>query len=82
VTTRPSSGRFAIEASENWEVALAKNTGEGRRLGQIVNRYQQHNETTGGFDKYDGDGNFLKSKSTPGKFKSIEERKPQKPPRG
>jgi hypothetical protein len=61
---------------------LAKNTGGGRRLGQILNRYQLFNERTESFDKYDSDGNFLKSKSTPGKFKSIEERKPKKPPRG
>lgn len=61
---------------------MAKNTGEGYRRGQVLNRYQLYNELTDRYDKYDGDGNFIESKSTPGPFKGIEERVPRKPPRG
>jgi hypothetical protein len=43
---------------------LAKNTGEGWRRGQIRDRYQQFNERTDRYDKYDGDGNHDSSKST------------------
>jgi hypothetical protein len=61
---------------------LAKNTGDGYRIGQIRDRYQQYNDRTDRFDKYDGDGNYLDSKATPGTYKGIEERVPRKPPRG
>ena len=60
---------------------MGKNTGEGYRRGQVRDRYQQYNERTDRYDKYDGDGNYVDSKSTPGPFKSVEEREPKKPPR-
>lgn len=66
---------------ESRRLALAKNTGEGYRSGQVRDRYQQYNERTDRYDKYDGDGNYVESKSTPGPFKGIEEREPKKPPR-
>lgn len=61
---------------------MAKNTGEGYRRGQVRDRYQQYNERTDRYDKYDGDGNLVDSKSTPGPYKGVEERVPRKPPRG
>ncbi|MFC4398241.1 hypothetical protein [Arthrobacter sedimenti] len=61
---------------------MAKNTGNGRRIGQVKDRYQLKNERTGFFDKYDGLGNFIASKSSPGPWKSVEKRNPKKPPRG
>jgi hypothetical protein len=61
---------------------MAKNTGEGRRIGQLKDRYQLKNERTDRYDKYDDLGNFIKSKLSPGPWKSVEERKPKKPPRG
>lgn len=60
---------------------MAKNTGNGHRKGQVSDRYQQHNEVTDRFDKYDGEGNYLSSKSSPGKYKGVETREPKKPPR-
>lgn len=60
---------------------MATNTGEGGRRGQIRNRYQQYNPNTDRYDKFDGGGNYVGSKSSPGKYKSIEERDPKKPPR-
>jgi hypothetical protein len=47
---------------------VGKNTGEGYRRGQVRDRYQQYNERTDRYDKYDGDGNYVDSKSTPGPF--------------
>jgi hypothetical protein len=66
---------------ESRRLALAKNTGEGYRSGQVRDRYQQYNERTDRYDKYDGDGNYVESKSTAGPFKGVEEREPKKPPR-
>ena len=60
---------------------MAKNTGEGRRRGQVTGRYQQYNELTDRYDKFDGDGNYISSKVTSGRYKGIEERTPKKPPR-
>lgn len=60
---------------------MAKNTGENYRIGQVTNRYQQHNESTDRYDKYDGDANLLGSKQSPGQFKGIETRQARKPPR-
>lgn len=60
---------------------MAKNTGEGRRRGQVTDRYQQYNERTDRYDKYDGEANHISSKVTPGPYKGVEERDPQKPPR-
>jgi hypothetical protein len=73
--------RFFVKR-RNCEVELAKNTGDGYRIGQIRDRYQQYNDRTDRFDKYDGDGNYVESKTTPGTFKGVEERQPRKPPRG
>jgi hypothetical protein len=61
---------------------LAKNTGEGYRNGQVRDRYQQYNALTDRYDKYDGDGNYVDSKASPGRWKGVEERDPKKPPRG
>jgi hypothetical protein len=61
---------------------VAKNTGEGKRIGQLKDRYQQKNERSGLFDKYDGLGNYIASKVTPGPWKGVETRNPKKPPRG
>lgn len=60
---------------------MAKNTGEGYRRGQVSDRYQQYNEHTERFDKYDGDANYIDSKESPGPFKGVEQRDPKKPPR-
>lgn len=60
---------------------MAKNTGEGHRKGQVSDRYQLHNEVTDRFDKYDGDGNYLSSKQSPGPYKGVETREAKKPPR-
>ncbi len=56
--------------------------GKGWWRGQVKDRYQQKNERTDRYDKYDGDGNHIASKKTPGPWKGIEEREPKKPPRG
>ena len=37
---------------------MAKNTGEGWRRGQQRDRYQQHNEVTNQWDKYDSQANY------------------------
>jgi len=50
---------------------LAKNTGEGHGRGQESDRYQQRNEPTDRYDKYDGDGNHVSSKSTPGPARGL-----------
>lgn len=68
-------------ASEHEETGLAKNTGEGHRKGQVTDRYQQYNERTERYDKYDGSGNYLDSKASRGKFKGVETRDAKKPPR-
>ncbi|MBT2522765.1 hypothetical protein [Arthrobacter sp. ISL-28] len=60
---------------------MGKNTGEGYRIGQQKDRYQQYNDRTDRYDKYDGDANYLASKSTPGRWKGVEEREPKKPAR-
>lgn len=60
---------------------MATNTGDGYRKGQVRNRYQQYNENTDRYDKYDGDANYVASKSSPGPYKGVETREPKKPPR-
>ena len=60
---------------------MAKTTGDNFRRGQVSDRYQQRNERTERYDKYDGAGNHVSSKSTPGPYKGVEERNPKKPPR-
>lgn len=60
---------------------MAKNTGRGHRVGQQKNRYQQRNLLTKLFDLFDGDGNYLRSKKSSGKYKGVETRRAKKPPR-
>ncbi len=60
---------------------MAKNIGGGRK-GQILHRYQLWNAVTELWDKYDSNGNFMKTKKSPEPWKSVEKRLPQKPPRG
>ncbi len=50
---------------------MAKNTGDGKRIGLIRDRFQKHNSRTGKWDKYDRGGNYVGSKKTEGPFKSI-----------
>jgi hypothetical protein len=59
---------------------VAKNTGEGWRIGQQKDRYQQRNDVTDRYDKYDSNANYLASKSTPGPWKGVEKRDAKKPP--
>lgn len=61
---------------------MATNTGKGYRKGQQKNRYQQENLLSKLFDLFDGDGNYLRTKKSNGKFKGVETRKATKPPRG
>ena len=60
---------------------MASNTGKGYRKGQQRHRYQQENPLTKLFDLFDGDGNYLRTKKSKGKFKGVETRKAKKPPR-
>lgn len=50
---------------------MARNTGKGRRIGLIRNRFQKFNPLTGLFDKYDSRGNYVGTKKTGGPFKSV-----------
>jgi len=50
---------------------VAKNTGQGKRVGLIKGRYQKKNSRTGLWDKYDKRGNYMSTKKTGGPFKSI-----------
>lgn len=50
---------------------MAKNTGQGKRIGLIRGRFQKFNPLTGLFDKYDSRGNYVGTKKTGGPFKSI-----------
>jgi hypothetical protein len=60
---------------------MARNTGKGWRIGQVLNRYQQENQITGLYDIYNALGDYLRTKKSPGPWKGIEVRKPMKPPR-
>lgn len=60
---------------------VATNTGKGYRKGQQKDRYQQENLLTKLFDLFDGNGNYLRTKKSKGKFKGVETRKAKKPPR-
>lgn len=48
---------------------MAKNTGEGKRVGTISGRTQTYNPKSGQYIKRGEDGKFMASKDTP--FKSI-----------
>lgn len=50
---------------------MARNTGNGRRIGLIHNRFQKFNPQTGLFDKYDRRGNYVGTKKSGGPFKSV-----------
>lgn len=50
---------------------MAKNTGKGKRIGIVKDRYQKKNSRTGLWDKYDRRGNYVGTKKTSGPFKSI-----------
>ena len=52
-------------------MVVAKNTGHGKRVGLIKNRYQKKNSRTGLWDKYDKKGNYVGTKKTGGPFKGI-----------
>ena len=56
--------------------------GEGWWKGMVKGRYQQKNEQTNRWDKYDSNANFLKSKKSPDPWKGVEKRTAKKPPRG
>ena len=50
---------------------MARNTGNGKRIGIIGDRFQKHNPLTGLWDKYDRSGNYVSTKKTGGRFKAI-----------
>lgn len=50
---------------------VAKNTGKGKRVGLIKDRYQKWNSRTGLWDKYNKRGDYVGTKKTGGPFKSI-----------
>lgn len=56
-------------------MAMATNTGKGWRKGQVRNRYQQENQTTGLFDVFDSIGDYLRTKKSEGRAKGIEVRR-------
>lgn len=60
---------------------MASNTGEGRRVGPVKDRYQVLNFAKNLWDVFDGSGNHLRQKKSPGPAKGIEKRVQVKPPR-
>lgn len=50
---------------------MGTNTGKGYRKGQQRNRYQQENLLSKLFDLFDGNGNYLRTKKSKGKFKGA-----------
>jgi hypothetical protein len=42
---------------------MAGNTGKGWRKGQVRNRYQQKNQTTGLFDIFNSGADYLRTRS-------------------
>lgn len=50
---------------------MARNTGRGRRIGLVRNRYQKRNSVTGLWDKYNRRGDYLGTKRSGGPFKAI-----------
>lgn len=50
---------------------MARNTGNGRRVGLIRNRYQKFNPLSGLWDKYDRRGHYVGTKRSGGPFKGI-----------
>lgn len=50
---------------------MAKNTGVGKRVGLVRNRYQKFNPLTGLWDKFTSGGHYVGTKRTGGPFKSI-----------
>jgi hypothetical protein len=64
------------------EVVVAKNTGSGKRVGLIKDRYQKKNSRTGLWDKYNKRGDYVGTKKTGGPFKSIVRLEGRNPKRG
>ena len=55
---------------------MAKNTGQGFRLGAVSGRSQVHNPSNGTWVKRDADsGRFMDVKSTGGTFKGVRKEK-------
>jgi len=50
---------------------VAKNTGKGKRIGLVKDRYQKKNSRTGLWDKCNKRGDYVGTKKTGGPFKSI-----------
>lgn len=50
---------------------MAKNTGDGKRIGRVRDRFQKFNPLSELWDKYDTGGNYVGTKKTGGPFKSI-----------
>ena len=50
---------------------MAKNTGSGRRVGLVKDRYQKKNSRTGLWDKYNKRGDYIGTKKSGGRFKDI-----------
>ena len=42
---------------------MARNTGKGWRIGQVLDRYQQGNQITGLYDVYNAFGDYLRRRS-------------------
>jgi len=50
---------------------MAKNTGLGRRNGAVADRVQKYNPLTDKWDKYNRDGDYIKTKSDSKPWKGI-----------
>lgn len=50
---------------------MARNTGSGKRIGLVKNRYQKKNSLTGLWDKYNKRGDYVGTKKSGGPFKGI-----------
>lgn len=64
------------------EADMAKNTGDGKRIGLVKNRYQKKNSRTGLWDKYNKRGDYVGTKKTGGPFKAIVRLVGRNPKRG
>lgn len=50
---------------------MARNTGKGKRIGLVRDRFQKENSRTGLWDKYTKSGDYLGTKKSGGPFKGI-----------
>ena len=64
------------------EVSMAKNTGAGKRVGLVKDRYQKKNSRTGLWDKYNKRGDYVGTKKSGGPFKAIVRLVGRNPKRG